>query len=313
MLDMFPFILVFCVLIAYADLGLGKPNNRKERRLMDILQRIRDMYPSLTRKQKGIADYLLKNPEDICYITLARLSRDTSASELTLLRFCKKIGCSSFLELKSEFREYTQDMIRQLSASAYFVPETADSGAGGKEELLLEISRQEADSVSEFISSFHPSQIIATANEIRNSRRIFIFAHDISKILGEFLEARLKLLSFPAILIDLDDLTQTQHYLHQLCEGDLVIFFSFPKYYFPMGSIAKKAAETRASILTITDSSASPAAKYSKLLLLCRTSTKMFYNTLTIPMAVLNLLSSCLVIDMVPAAERPDFKRNLSS
>ena len=37
---------------------------------MDILQRIRDMYPALT-KQKGIADYLMENPEDVCYITLA--------------------------------------------------------------------------------------------------------------------------------------------------------------------------------------------------------------------------------------------------
>ena len=48
---------------------------------MDILQKIREIYPSLTRKQKSIADYLLENPEDICYITLAQLSRQTCASE----------------------------------------------------------------------------------------------------------------------------------------------------------------------------------------------------------------------------------------
>ena len=90
---------------------------------MDILQKIREIYPSLTRKQKSIADYLLENPEDICYITLAQLSRQTCASELTLLRFCAKLGCSGFLELKQEFREHTQQMIRLLSAPAFFVPE----------------------------------------------------------------------------------------------------------------------------------------------------------------------------------------------
>ena len=55
---------------------------------MDILERIEQLYPSLTRKQKYIADYLKANPEEISYITLAQLSHQTSTSELTLLRFC---------------------------------------------------------------------------------------------------------------------------------------------------------------------------------------------------------------------------------
>ena len=107
---------------------------------MDILQKIREIYPSLTRKQKSIADYLLENPEDICYITLAQLSRQTCASELTLLRFCAKLGCSGFLELKQEFREHTQQMIRLLSAPAFFVPENA-SDSSAKTELLYELCR----------------------------------------------------------------------------------------------------------------------------------------------------------------------------
>ena len=280
---------------------------------MDILQRIRDLDPTLTKKQRGIADYLLENPEDACYVTLAQLSHQTSSSELTLLRFCKKAGCSSFLELKNEFREYTQHMIRLLSAPAYFPPENASSEGSDKEALLTDICRREAAAVADFSASFSPESIVAAAGEIKKSRRIFIFAHDISKILGEFLEARLRLLYFNASLIDLADLAETQNRLQHLNEGDLVIFFSFPKYYYPMGSIAKKAADTGVPILTITDSISSPAAEYSTHLLLCQTATKMFYNSLTLPMTALNLLASCLVIDMVPESERKDFKKTLSS
>lgn len=280
---------------------------------MDILHRIREIYPSLTRKQKSIADYLLENPEDICYITLAQLSRQTSSSELTLLRFCKKVGCSSFLDLKNEFRGYTQQMIRLLSAPAFFVPEDTDTAASGKEALLTEICQQEAGRIADFTASFHPQSIISSAAAIRRSQRIFIFAHDISKILGEFLESRLHLLSFQAVLIDLEDQEKTQEYLHQLQEGDMVILFSFPKYYYPIGSIAKKAAGEGVPILTITDSATSPAAQYSTHMLLCQTTTKMFYNSLTLPMVTLNLLASCLVIDTVPAAQRTDFKKTLSS
>ena len=277
---------------------------------MDILQKIRDLYPDLTKKQKGIAEYLLENPEDICYITLAQLSQQTSASELTLLRFCQKIGCTNFLDLKNEFREYTQRMVKLLSSPTYFVPEEPPTK---RESLLMDICQEEANAAADFAASFKPETIISAAAEIRQSKRIFIFAHDISRVLAEFLESRLRLLYFNATFIDVSDLAETQNRLLNLCEGDFVVFFSFPKYYFPMGSIAKKVADAAVPILTITDSISSPAAQYSTHLLLCQTSTKMFYNSLALPMTTLNLLTSYLVIDMVPASEQNDFKKTLSS
>lgn len=280
---------------------------------MDILERIRKLYPTLTKKQRGIADYLISNPEDICYVTLAQLSQQTSASELTLLRFCEKIGCSSFLELKDEFRDYTQHMIKLLSASAYFLPEQTVANDSDKESLLREICVQESVAVTDFFAGTNLSDVISAANMIQKSPRIFIFAHDISKILGEFLMTRLHLLYFNATLVDLADLSETQQRLQELAGEDLAIFFSFPKYYYPIGSIAKKVLEKGCRILTITDSITSPAAQCSSHLLLCQTSTKMFYNTLTVPMALLNLLASCLVIDMVPASERKEFIDTLPS
>ena len=56
---------------------------------MDILEHLQKLYPALTKKQKTIADYLIANPEEISYITLAQLSHQTGTSELTLLRFVK--------------------------------------------------------------------------------------------------------------------------------------------------------------------------------------------------------------------------------
>ena len=94
---------------------------------MDIIQRIHSAYPEMTKKQKSIADCLLESPEDIAYITLAQLSQKTSSSELTLLRFCQKVGYSSFLEMKSAFREYTQNMVKLLSSPQYFVPTSAEN------------------------------------------------------------------------------------------------------------------------------------------------------------------------------------------
>ena len=96
---------------------------------MDVIQRINALYPKMTKKQKSIADCLLESPEDIAYITLAQLSKKTASSELTLLRFCQKLGYANFLEMKNAFREYTQNMVKLLSSPQYFVPDATITGA----------------------------------------------------------------------------------------------------------------------------------------------------------------------------------------
>lgn len=267
---------------------------------MDIIQTIHTLYPEMTKKQKSIADCLLESPEDISYITLAQLSQRTSSSELTLLRFCQKVGCANFLELKNAFREYTQNMVKLLSSPQYFVPDATITDVEGKSELLRQVCREESEACKDFFSSLDLLSLISAAEAIRSSKRVFICAHNISHILAEFLEARLQLLYFDASLIDLDDLQDTENKLEQLTPEDLVIFIAFPKYYYPLGSIAKNAFSRGSTILTITDSMSSPTVQYSKYMLICHTATRVFYNSLTLPMALLNLLLSYLVIDLGP-------------
>lgn len=280
---------------------------------MDVIQRIHSLYPEMTKKQKSIADYLLEFPEDISYITLAQLSRATSSSELTLLRFCQKVGYPNFLELKNAFREYTQNMVKLLSSPQYFVPDTTITDADGKSELLRQICREEADASREFFSSLDLLSIISAAEAVRKAKRIFICAHDISHILAEFLLARLKLLYFDAYLIELGDLSDTEDKLDKLTPDDLVIFIAFPKYYYPLSSIAKNAFSHGSVILTITDSISSPTVQYSKHILLCHTATRVFYNSLNLPMALANLLLSYLVIDLGPDYRSRDLSNAPSS
>ena len=212
---------------------------------MDILEHLQELYPTLTKKQKTIADYLIANLEEISYITLAQLSHQTGTSELTLLRFCQKLGCSSFLDLKEQFRDYTQKMIKQASSSSFFLPERISGEASERERILHEICNTEATVFSDFIANINLESVIKASDEIRKSSRIYIFAHDISLVPGKFLQGRLEILYLNAVLIDLSDLELTQKTIQQLTEGDLVIFFSFPRYYFPIGNIAKKAVKIR--------------------------------------------------------------------
>lgn len=280
---------------------------------MNILDKIKSLYPDFTKKQKTIADYFLANPEDICYSTLAQLSQEINVSELTLLRFCQRVDCTNFLTLKKLFREYTQEMIKQHSTATYFIPNEDSHNFSNKDSLLADIYQHDITNLSSFFNTFEPQSITTASEMIQNSTCIYIFAHDISCILGDFLKTRLHLLGFNSSLIDLSNLSKTQNCLQQMKSTDLAIIFSFPQYYYPIGNIANKISHMDIPILTITDSAASPASKYSSLLLLCPSSTKLFYNSLALPMTILNLIASCLVVDMIPEDEIAAFKKTLLS
>ena len=220
---------------------------------MDIIQRINALYPKMTKKQKSIADCLLESPEDIAYITLAQLSKKTASSELTLLRFCQKLGYANFRRRAKSFSP------RWICWQSSPPP--------------------------------RPSAAASASLSVRTTSPMCC---------RSFWRQGSSLLYFDPQIIDLSSLNDTQEKLEAMTPEDLVIFIAFPKYYYPLGSIAKNAVSRGAQLLTITDSISSPTVQYSKYLLVCHTSTRVFYNSLTLPMAMANLLLSYLVIDLGP-------------
>ena len=58
---------------------------------MEILKRIEDTYPKMTRKQKQIADYMVSHAENMAFITLRDLSHEVEITEITILNFANTL------------------------------------------------------------------------------------------------------------------------------------------------------------------------------------------------------------------------------
>ncbi len=62
--------------------------------------RIREIYSSLTRKERTIADYMLDHPEQIPNATAGEIGAATASSAATVVRFCRSCGFNGLPELK---------------------------------------------------------------------------------------------------------------------------------------------------------------------------------------------------------------------
>lgn len=78
-------------------------------RKLDILGEIQEQYMSFSLKEKNIATYILQKSNEIKNINITDLAKVTGTSGSTITRFCKKINCDSFVDMKIKISSIQQE------------------------------------------------------------------------------------------------------------------------------------------------------------------------------------------------------------
>ncbi len=66
---------------------------------------------SLNELEMTVYQYVLKNKEKAGYMKIRELAEEAHVSTTTILRFCKKMGCSGYSEFKVQFKMYLKNQI----------------------------------------------------------------------------------------------------------------------------------------------------------------------------------------------------------
>nr|WP_164919031.1 MurR/RpiR family transcriptional regulator [Caproiciproducens sp. NJN-50] len=255
----------------------------------------------MTRKQKELVDLFLASPESVCYVSLKELSRRTNFSQVTILRVCKRLGFENFTELKKAFRIHMEGLMETVLKASNFPMILPNSEPGNKVAIMGDICRESHDRSEKFYSSIRSENILLAARRILEAKTVLIFGQGTSGVLAEFLFRRLDPMIEKALIVPLEDLNIVQSSLLKLCGGDNVIVIDFPRYCSIVRNVVTYAEHAGATVTAITDSKASPIVTENSLNFYCDTKTKVFYNSLSLPMELLNLIASGVVLEMGPA------------
>ena len=119
---------------------------------MDIMMRIEGHYPTMTKKQRQVADYIKDNIDTMAFITLREMSRELEITEITILNACKVLGYNSFNEVKYEIRKYinVNRRIGLYKQNDYFNTDVPEYELNDKERLLAELCMEERGLLDEF-------------------------------------------------------------------------------------------------------------------------------------------------------------------
>lgn len=265
----------------------------------DIIMQIEEHYLSMTKKQRQVADYMKENIDTMAFITLKEMSKELGITEITILNACKVLGYNSFNEVKYEVRKYI-NVNRRMSLyrqNEYYNTALPEYELNHKERLLAEICMEERDLMDEYAKNFDSRQIMEAARLFLGHSRVILCGRGMSHILCQWLASDLAGAQVSSMVTNPELNESVFATLPAINEDTLLVTVSFPDYYFMTEQIARYGKKKGAKVLCITDSPEAEVAKQADLLLTVRSTTRMYMNTASAPMALINLLASAIKIE----------------
>lgn len=133
-----------------------------EQRILDKLySQLDDMFPA----ERKAAEFILDQPERAAQISITELAELSGASDATIIRMCKRLGCTGFYQLKL-----------RLSSELGFIRLLGPSQPSEGSLELPEILRLIARNIIEMEQSLNADRLGQVARLLLKSPRVYVLA-----------------------------------------------------------------------------------------------------------------------------------------
>ena len=126
---------------------------------------LRSAYGGLTKSERRIADYIVAHTGEVMEQTVSDLAVHAQSSEITISRFCKKLGCSGLKELKLM-------LAAELSAAPQKAFHDIQAGDTGR-DVAAKVFANIAEGLQDTLSLLDYDALDAAARLLLKARRIY--------------------------------------------------------------------------------------------------------------------------------------------
>lgn len=256
-----------------------------EQGLNDFRQRLEARFPSLTKSQRHIADYLLANYDEAAFLTAADLVERLDVSEATLGRFARAVGFSGFPEL----RRYLQELFRQRTTPASRLQRKLHELSDGEGSTLTKVLEMEVQYLQEAAHSIDGADFDRAVQILLGGQRLFVFASGPSAVLADLAELRFRRLGIWALAMTesgrhlLEKLQLLQH-------GDALLATGFQYVRHELVVVLEHARAVGCGSVLLTDTLGPALRHKADVVLAARRGPVSTFHSLTVPMSILNAL-----------------------
>ncbi|MBQ4603200.1 MAG: MurR/RpiR family transcriptional regulator [Clostridia bacterium] len=246
--------------------------------------RIENVYPTLSKGHKKIADFIKSNYEKASFMTAASLGKAVGVSESTVVRFASNIGFDGYPELQ----KYLQEAVKSHLTSVQRMDVAASRY--GSDDFIDRAFMTDVEMIKQTRDSISREAFSKSAEAINKAKKIYILGVRSSAALASFAAFYLRFLYENVVLIDTSASSELFEQMFRISSEDVCIAISFPRYSNQTVKALSFAKSRGATIISITDGEMSPIAPYATHLLVAKSSMVSFVDSLVAPLSVINAL-----------------------
>lgn len=249
----------------------------------DLMRLIQVKYPTLSKGQKLIAEFILKSYDKSAFMTAQALGLSVGVSESTVVRFANKLGFSGYPKLQKELQELIKNKlttVQRLELSKDFISNA---------DALKGVLKADIENIRATLEKISPEVFEDVLNCIFNAKKIYIIGLRSSTALAEFLGFYLNVIlnNVKMVSYGMSDIFEQ---IYNVTEGDLVIGIGFPRYATKTIDVLDFSKSKGAKVVSITDSLLSPLAAKADFTLIAQSNMASFVDSLVAPLSVINAL-----------------------
>ena len=258
-------------------------DNKLNENSKDLMRLIQARFSRLSKGQKLIAEYILKNYDKAAFMTAAKLGVSVGVSESTVVRFANELGFSGYPKLQKALQELIKNKlttVQRLELSNDYVSEGY---------ALKGVLKADMENIRATLEKINYNTFEEVVNKIFEAKRIYIIGLRSSTALAEFLGFYLNIIlqNVKTVGYGISDIFEQ---MINVEEGDLVIGIGFPRYASRTIDALAFAQDRGADVVAITDSLLSPLASKSDYALIAQSNMASFVDSLVAPLSVINAL-----------------------
>ena len=165
-----------------------QPPRRDDDRLSTWLQDlVRDKYSELTPAERSVADFLVRQPERIVFMSAAQLAAETRTSDATVIRTARSLGFAGLPELKHGIGGSLLQVVTPAERVAHRLRTVASEGTGALDVVFDEVRER----LDEQQRRLDPAQFDAAVTAIAAAREVWVFGVGVSTVAAQYLAAKL--------------------------------------------------------------------------------------------------------------------------
>lgn len=262
--------------------GREKINQKKSTE--ELLSRIREHYPRLSKGQKRLADYVCQNYDKAVFLTAWKLGEIVGVSESTVVRFATQLGYKGY----PSFQKDLEELVRNKLSSIQRIEVT--HGRITQPQILESVLQSDIEKIKTTLGEIDQHVFQEAVDTLLKAKHIYIIGIRSCAPLAMFLNFYLNLVCDQVTLINTTGSTEIFEQLIRIGEEDAIIGISFPRYSVRTLKALEFASNRKAKVITLTDSIHSPMTLYSSCNLIARSNMVSIVDSLVAPLSVINAL-----------------------